>query len=80
VSSRSGQERKPIGAANGKREGDGNLVKGTTVVANSGGTAAGETGYLPWGEARYLTDTLHTDYLFTGQREESTMEDLTGFM
>jgi hypothetical protein len=35
------------------------------------GTVVAETRYLPYGEERWITGTLVTDFTFTGQRAEA---------
>jgi RHS repeat-associated protein len=45
----------------------------TTVVANGAGALSSKQLYKPWGEARYTSGTLPTQYQYTGQRNESPL-------
>jgi len=47
----------------------GDHLGSTTVTANSAGVWSATQLYKPWGEARYTSGTLPTDYKYTGQRE-----------
>jgi RHS repeat-associated protein len=42
----------------------------TSLTTDISGTVAAETRYLPYGEERWITGTLVTDFTFTGQRAE----------
>ena len=39
----------------------------TSVTADANGTLRSRTLYYPWGEVRYQTGALPTDYTYTGQ-------------
>ena len=43
----------------------------TSIVADAAGNKVAETRYKPWGEVRYTSGTLPTDYTYTGQRSDS---------
>ena len=43
----------------------------TSVVLNANGTVHSEARHYPYGEERWSSGTLLTDYRFTGQRSES---------
>jgi RHS repeat-associated protein len=42
----------------------------TSLTTDISGTLVAETRYLPYGEERWITGTLVTDFTFTGQRAE----------
>jgi RHS repeat-associated protein len=42
----------------------------TSLTTDISGTVVAETRYLPYGEERWITGTLVTDFTFTGQRAE----------
>jgi RHS repeat-associated protein len=42
----------------------------TSLTIDISGTLVAETRYLPYGEERWITGTLVTDFTFTGQRAE----------
>jgi RHS repeat-associated protein len=42
----------------------------TSLTTDITGTLVAETRYLPYGEERWITGTLVTDFTFTGQRAE----------
>ncbi len=42
----------------------------TSLTAGITGAPVAETRYLPYGEERWITGTLVTDFTFTGQRAE----------
>jgi RHS repeat-associated protein len=46
----------------------GDHLGSTSVVATKEGAEFSRTLYKPWGEVRYQSGTLPTDYTFTGQR------------
>ena len=46
---------------------------GSTAKGANGSSLTGELRYKAWGETRYTWGTVPTMYLFTGQREESTV-------
>jgi RHS repeat-associated protein len=43
----------------------------TSLTTDISGTVVAETRYLPYGEERWITGTLVTDFTFTGQRAEA---------
>ena len=43
----------------------------TALTLNSSGSKVGELRYKAYGETRYTWGTTHTDYRFTGQRQDS---------
>jgi RHS repeat-associated protein len=45
----------------------------TAITANSSGTKIAELRYYPWGERRYYTGSIPTNYQFTGQRMENDL-------
>jgi hypothetical protein len=45
----------------------GDHLGSTRVVVNKDGTLNSRTLYKPWGEVRYQSSALPTDYTFTGQ-------------
>ncbi len=51
----------------------GDHLGSTSVVANADGTPHSKQLYKPWGETRYTSGTLPTDYQFTGQRNEDSI-------
>jgi len=45
----------------------------SSLTTDANGVTIGESLYKAFGESRYLTGTIKTDYKFTGQREESAL-------
>jgi hypothetical protein len=46
----------------------------TSLILNAGGTVHGEARHYPYGEERWRSGTLPTDYRFTGQRSDSSIK------
>jgi RHS repeat-associated protein len=49
----------------------GDHLGGTNRIVNSSGVSIGELRYRAWGETRYTTGAVGTDYRYTGQRQEA---------
>ncbi len=49
----------------------GDHLGSTSMTVNSDGTLLSEVRYSAFGEERYSSGTMTTDYLYTGQREEA---------
>jgi RHS repeat-associated protein len=49
----------------------GDHLSSTSMVVSSGGQLAGELRYKAFGEARFSSGTVTTDYRYTGQRQEA---------
>ena len=49
----------------------GDHLGSTSVVTDANGTLHSKQLYKPWGEMRFSSGTLPTDYKYTGQREEA---------
>jgi RHS repeat-associated protein len=46
----------------------------TSLTTDQSGAPVAETRYLPYGEERWITSTLVTDFTFTGQRADSYIQ------
>ena len=47
----------------------GDQLGSASIVLDASGTTVGETRYTPFGETRVASGNMHTDKLYTGQRE-----------
>jgi RHS repeat-associated protein len=61
----------PVPANNGVFYLLGDHLGSTSIVVNAAGTKIGELRYKAWGETRFSSGNLGTDYRYTGQREEA---------
>ena len=63
-------ERVALRNADGVQYVFGDHLGSTTVISDAAGTHLAEQRYNAWGEARFVSGTLPTDYQYTGQRSQ----------
>jgi RHS repeat-associated protein len=61
----------PNSGANGVFYTLGDHLGSTSLITSSSGVKIAESRYMPWGETRFTTGYQPSDYLYTGQREDS---------